>query len=192
MTPDIHDSLRRRRATLLLAAGLLVVLFVAGRWALQTIGDPEASRPPGTATVVRVVDGDTLVVDVGGREEHVRLIGIDTPESVAPNRPKECFGDEASARLGELVPPGTDVRLVRDVEPRDMYDRMLAYVERLGDDLHVNLAQVAEGYAIAKDYPPNSAHRDQLGRAERSARAAGLGLWAACGGADTPLDGPGP
>jgi micrococcal nuclease len=151
-------------------------------------GRDDGPQPPGVAVVVRVVDGDTLVVDVGGHEEHVRLIGIDTPESVAPNRPKECFGDEASARLGELVPPGTEVRLTRDVEPRDMYDRVLAYVERSGDGLHVNLTQVADGYAVALNYPPNTAYRDDLARAERSARAAGIGLWAACGGADVPLD----
>ncbi len=141
----------------------------------------------GTATVVRVVDGDTVVVDVGGREESVRLIGIDTPESVARDRPNECFGAEASARLETLLPIGTEVLLTRDIEPRDMYDRLLAYVQRSSDGLLVNAAQVADGYAEAKDYPPNTAYRDDFEQAERAARAAGLGLWTACGGPDVTL-----
>jgi micrococcal nuclease len=190
MTPDTPRTARRRRAALaLVAAPALALFLLGGLWALRA-GRHGSTQPPGTATVVRVVDGDTLVVAIGRREEHVRLIGIDTPESVAPNRPRECFVDEASARLGDLVPPGTEVHLTRDVEPRDMYDRVLAYVERSDDGLHVNLTQVADGFAVAMNYPPNTAHRDELARAERSARAAGIGLWAACGGADVPLDGP--
>jgi micrococcal nuclease len=150
-------------------------------------GDPD--QPPGEAVVVRVVDGDTVVVAVGGAEESVRLIGIDTPESVARDRPDECFGAEAAQRLAELLPPGTVVRLTRDVEPRDVYDRLLAYVQREPDGLFVNAAQVGDGYAIAKDYPPNTTYRADLEQAERAARAAGRGLWPACGGADTPLAG---
>ena len=94
---------------------------------------PDRSRdgPPGAATVVRAVDGDTLVVTLAtGGTETVRLIGVDTPETVAPRRPVECFGPEAAAALAALVPPGTEVRLSRDVEPRDRYDRLLAYVHR--------------------------------------------------------------
>lgn len=150
-------------------------------------GTTAAGSSLGAATVVRVVDGDTVVVDVGGTEEPVRLIGIDTPESVARDRPDECFGAEASARLESLLPPGTAVQLTRDVEPRDMYDRLLAYVQRSGDGLFVNAAQVADGYAEAKDYPPNTTYRDDFERAERAARQAGLGLWSACGGPDVAL-----
>ena len=144
----------------------------------------------GHATVVRVVDGDTVVVALGDAEEPVRLIGIDTPESVARDRPNECYGAEASHRLGELLPPGTAVDLTRDVEPRDVYDRLLAYVQRSADGLFVNMAQVTDGFAIARDFPPNTTHRDAFERAERAARAASLGLWSACGGADVPLAGP--
>ena len=108
---------------------------------------PTTRRPGRAATVVRVVDGDTIVVRLGDRTETVRLIGIDTPESVARDRPDECYGAEASSRLAELLPPGTAVQLTRDVEPRDMYDRLLAYVHRPDDGLFVNLAQVADGYA---------------------------------------------
>jgi micrococcal nuclease len=156
-----------------------------GAWSGSTGG--EAGSGPGGATVVRVVDGDTLVVDLGGVEERVRLIGIDTPESVAPGRPVECYGAEASHRLAELVPAGTPVHLERDVEPRDAYDRLLAYAYRAGDDLFLNLAQVADGFAEAREYPPNTAQRRRFDAAERAARSAGAGLWAACGGPDVPV-----
>jgi micrococcal nuclease len=132
------------------------------------------------------VDGDTFVVRVGGREESVRLIGIDTPESVSRDRPVECFGPEATARTRELLPLGTGVRLERDVEARDAYGRLLAYVTR-DDGLFVNLALVEEGYAEASAFRPNVAHQDELDRAEDAARADQRGLWPACGGTDVPI-----
>ena len=143
--------------------------------------------PAGLATVVEVIDGDTLVVELAGADEHVRLIGIDTPETVAPDRPDECFGAEASRHLADLAPPGTDLRLERDVEARDQYDRLLAYAYRARDGLVLNLAQVTGGFAEPLAYPPNTAHRAEFERAARDARVAGAGLWAACGSADVPL-----
>ena len=83
-----------------------------------------------------------------------RLLGIDTPETVHPERPVECFGPEASARTAALVPPGTAVRLERDVEARDRYDRVLVYVFRAADGLFVNRALVEEGYARTLWIPP--------------------------------------
>jgi micrococcal nuclease len=162
----------------LLAAAALVLLAPP----------PDGGRPTGgAATVVRVVDGDTLVVDLGGREATVRLIGIDTPETVDRDAPVECYGAEASARLGELLPPGTAVRLVRDVEPRDVYDRLLAYVHRASDGLVVNVSLVADGFAAERHLPPNTALRPDIERAEQAARGAGLGLWGACGGPHVAL-----
>lgn len=142
------------------------------------------------AAVLDVVDGDTLLVDIDGHEEPVRLIGIDTPESVAPNRPVECYGNEASERLKMLIPPDTPVRLERDVEARDMYDRVLAYVYRAADGLHVNLDQVERGYAEAMPYPPNTALQSGFATAEQEARANDAGLWGTCGGPDVPVDPP--
>lgn len=133
------------------------------------------------------VDGDTIVVDIGGAEESVRFIGIDTPESVAQDRPVECYGIEAKERTAELLPPGTTVRLERDVEARDRFGRLLAYVIRDRDDLLVNLLLVEEGFAESNRFPPNLAHQAELDRAESRARAADRGLWPACGGTDTPL-----
>jgi endonuclease YncB( thermonuclease family) len=141
---------------------------------------PHPVPDPGAATVVRVVDGDTLVAEVGTGTETVRLIGIDTPESVAPHRAVECYGHEAATRLAALLPPGTPVRLTRDVEARDRYDRLLAYVFRAEDNLFVNRDQVARGFAEAKEYPPNTTRADDLEAAEASARTARAGMWGAC------------
>jgi micrococcal nuclease len=146
-----------------------------------------AQRGPGAATVVRVIDGDTLVVRLEGHDEHLRMIGIDTPESVAPDRPVECYGKEASTRTAQLVPPGTAVRIARDVEPRDRYGRLLGYVYRAKDNVLVNQTLVQEGFAEAKEYPPNTAMQRPLEAAESQARAKRAGLWGACGNADVPL-----
>lgn len=139
-----------------------------------------ALQEPGLAEVVRVVDGDTIVVKIQGQEEKIRLIGINTPESVDPRKPVECFGKEASNHAAELLPEGTQVRLVRDVEARDRYGRLLAYVYRESDGLFVNLAQVADGFAEPATYPPNVAHVDDFTAAARTAREQNRGLWSSC------------
>jgi micrococcal nuclease len=164
--------------TLLVAvlAGLAAVAGTCSR------GDssPAAPSEPGAAVVSRIVDGDTVRIRIGGRTETVRLIGIDTPESVKPGTPVQCFAKEAAARLGELVPPGTVVRVERDVEARDRYGRLLAYVFRRGDGLFVNLALARDGFAQVATYPPNVAHTGDFVVAVAEARHAGRGLWGAC------------
>ena len=145
-----------------------------------------APTDPGAATVIEVIDGDTVVVDIDGHQESLRLIGIDTPETVDPDQPPECWGAEASAHTKELLPTGTAVRLTRDVEARDRYDRLLVYVERAEDGLFVNLDLVAGGWADDYPYPPNTAHQRDFALAVSRARADGLGLWGTCGDADTP------
>jgi micrococcal nuclease len=158
---------------------MMVAVAVAG------CDDGRASRsgsqpPTGEdATVERVVDGDTLKLSDGRR---VRLIGIDTPETVDPRRPVECLGAEASAHTSELLPPGTAVRLEYDVEHLDRYERTLAYVYRLDDGLFVNLDLLTEGYAEQFTVPPNVARAEELSRAVATARNAGKGLWSGvCG-----------
>ncbi len=176
-SPGRIPTTRRRAPGLVLAVALVACLAGCGR---DAGGAPDPADGDGTnATVVRVVDGDTLVADVGGNEERVRFIGIDTPESVKPNSPVECFGEEASAHTKELLPVGTRVRLVLDVEERDRYGRLLAYVYG-ADGSFVNLALARDGYAGLLTYPPNVAHVDDFRSAVAEARAAGRGLWSAC------------
>lgn len=139
------------------------------------------------ATVERVVDGDTIIVRINGKRERVRLIGIDTPESVDENRPVQCFGHEASAHTESLLPPGTEVSLVRDVEARDKYDRLLAYVIRTEDQLFINLNLVENGFAGPLTYPPNDHYAALFESSASAAAEASIGLWGACGGPDVPL-----
>ena len=139
-----------------------------------------ASRATPNAVVTRVVDGDTIRARISGRQERVRFIGIDTPESVKPNTPVQCFALEASARTKTLLPPGTRVRLVRDVEARDRYHRLLAYVYRASDGMFVNLVLAREGFARPYTFPPNVAHEAEFVAAAAQARADGRGLWSRC------------
>ena len=149
-----------------------------------TIDEPARGAAPGEATVDRVVDGDTVRVRLAGRPdtESVRLIGIDTPETHGPGGLRECFGQEASARLAELLPGDTEVRLVRDAEARDRYGRLLAYVW-LPDGRMLNRQIAADGYAQTLTIPPNVEFADVFRRAAAAARRAALGLWRACGAA---------
>ena len=140
------------------------------------------------ALMVRTVDGDTIVVELEGSEERVRLIGIDTPESVAEERPDQCYGAEASDEVQRLLPPGTELVLERDVEPRDQYGRLLAYVYRAEDQLFVNEVLVRDGFAGILSYPPNDTYAQRFRTLEAAARQAGTGLWGACGGPDEPLE----
>ena len=117
------DGARKRGVEASAGVRFSVSLFALVALAACADDPAPASQPPGAATVVRAVDGDTLVVAVGGREERVRLIGIDTPESVAEDRPVECFGPEASARTAELLPPGTAVRLEREPDGEEEHHR---------------------------------------------------------------------
>ncbi len=171
------------RAITVLALG---ALLAACTWR----ADPDAGALDGRAVVTQPVDGDTIEVRIGRVIERVRLIGIDTPESVARERPVECFGVESKARMAELLPKGTEVRLERDVEARDKYGRLLAYVFRVSDGTHVNLLLVQEGFAEARAFEPNVARQTELDRAETDAKAAHRGLWPACGSTNVPVGPP--
>jgi micrococcal nuclease len=162
--------------------GAIVVLAVAVL-ILITGGDDGGGgdAPEGrsvAATVTRAVDGDTVEVSLDGSTEDVRYIGIDTPESVAPGQPVECFGERASHFNAGLV-EGREVRLVFDEERRDQYGRLLAYVY-LGHEF-VNAELVRRGLARTLTIPPNTSHAELFDRLAQAAGAAGRGLWAACG-----------
>ncbi len=131
------------------------------------------------ARVVRVVDGDTIEVQLGATREKVRYIGVDTPETKHPAKGVECYGRQASELNARLV-AGARVRLVRDVEERDRYGRLLAYVYRARDGLFVNAELARRGYAQPLPIAPDLRHADRFARFARVARAQGRGLWSAC------------
>jgi micrococcal nuclease len=161
---------------------LFSLLAAVGAGVLDGGGGGGSAVRPGagfSATVTRVVDGDTVRVRVGGREETVRYIGMDTPETVKPNTPVQCFGKAASAANRRLV-DGQRVRLRLDAEPRDRYGRLLAYVYRRHDGLFVNAALVRDGFATILTIAPNVSHARDLRVLERRARARRRGLWGAC------------
>jgi micrococcal nuclease len=170
-----------------LSSGALVALSACDR---SSGGVPTTTAPSAVeanATVVRIVDGDTLDVTTGGdRGERVRLIGVDTPEVAheasgdRPGNPAECFGDEAKVFTGSLLPAGTAVRLERDVVARDDYGRLLAYVYRASDGVFVNYELARHGFAQPLTIQPNSRFADLIVEATRRAESDELGLWSAC------------
>jgi micrococcal nuclease len=123
----------------------------------NTQPDPINSGNVIDAQVVRVVDGDTIIVNVEGQEYRVRYIGIDTPETVHPTKPVEPFGKEASEMNKQLV-EGKIVRLEKDISETDRYGRLLRYV--YVDDIFVNAELVRLGYAQVTTYPPDVKYQD--------------------------------
>lgn len=168
----------------ILIALLVVLAAVAGgREVLGGNGAGGGGRGAGSAgdegRVVKVVDGDTIHVLVAGRREKVRYIGIDTPETKHPTKGRQCFGAAASA-FNERLVGGQRVRLERDVQQRDRYGRLLAYVYRRRDGLFVNAELARRGYAQPLTIPPDVRHSQRLVALAREARRGGRGLWAAC------------
>lgn len=160
---------------------LLVALGIAtGRLAhppdLTASTLPEVTAlPDGFVLASKALDGDTIELADGRR---VRAIGVDTPETVHPKKPLQCFGKEASDFTKSLV-EGKPVRLVRDISDTDKYGRLLRYIY-MEDGTFVNLALVANGYATVSTYPPDIAHAADFQAAAAAARAAGRGLWGKC------------
>jgi micrococcal nuclease len=138
------------------------------------------SLPPDVGVVAHVVDGDTIELRIGGRDERVRMIGIDTPELHPDGGAPECFAAEATDFTAGELPTGSEVRLERDVVGRDDYGRVLAYVYRRADDVLINELVVARGYARPLTIAPNDAYRRRFAAAATAAEAADLGLWSAC------------
>jgi micrococcal nuclease len=174
---------RKRAAIVVLAVAALSGCGSQG-------GDDEALGRSVSARVVRVIDGDTIEVAIDGAEEDVRYIGVDTPETVKPGAPVQCYGPQASAANHRLV-EGRTVRLVFDRERRDPYGRLLAYVYTRGRGVAekaadagkprlVNAALVRDGYARTLTIPPNTAHASQLRRLQARAGRVGRGLWGDC------------
>ena len=146
---------------------------------------PEPDPRQATVTVVRVIDGDTIDVQIDGTIERVRFILVDTPEVFSG---VECYGREASARTVALLPVGSTVTLERDVSERDRFGRLLRYVY-LADGRMLNELLVAEGFATVATFPPDLRYLDRFREAESVARAELRGLWSLCAGTPTPGSG---
>lgn len=168
------------------AARLAVVALLALLTGLVAVGCAPAGDEPTTSTasgqprttkVLRVVDGDTIIVRRRRGAERVRYIGIDTPESVKPDTPVQCFGREASDFNRRLV-EGKTVRLEGDREPRDRFGRTLAYVW-VGERM-VNAELLSGGYARTLRIPPNTANAAYFSGLQRVAKRTRRGLWNAC------------
>ncbi|MFN2524786.1 MAG: thermonuclease family protein [Actinomycetota bacterium] len=154
------------------------------------IAEPDqvvAPRRGPSVLVSRVIDGDAIEVLLRGQTTDVRLIGIDTPETVHPSVGVECYGPAAS-RFTERRLEGRQVTLEFDVERKDRYGRTLAYVWTGGELF--NRVLVASGFAQVSTYPPNVQYVDRFLGAERNARAAGRGLWSGCGAEPEPAPAP--
>jgi micrococcal nuclease len=165
-------------------AAVAVVTVAAGCDTTGSSADTTISQGAieANATIDYVVDGDTVDVVIDGREERIRLIGIDTPETKRPNTDIECYGPEASTFTESLLPVGTPVRVERDTVNRDDYGRLLGYVYRADDGIFVNYELVRQGFAQPLSIEPNTIYRELFVDAASAAEADDVGLWSACGG----------
>ncbi len=171
-------------AVRVVAVRVVAALLAVGAAAAAAACTGDGADFDGIATVLEVVDGDTVDVEIGGRTERVRLIGIDTPETEKPNTPVECWGPEASAFTTSLLAVGAEVRIERDLVGRDDYGRLLGYVHVVDETdtagTFVNLEIVERGFARPLTIEPNSTYARDFADAARRAERADLGLWAAC------------
>jgi micrococcal nuclease len=162
---------------------LFALLALIGSGALRSDngGDSEpANGKDVNGTVVRVVDGDTIKVRLDrGDTETVRYIGVDTPETVKPGEPVQCFGKAASTYNKRLV-EGRPVRLRIGRERLDRYDRLLAYVYLRSSGAFVNELLVQRGYARTLTISPNTDLAGRFAKLQRRAQRDRIGLWAAC------------
>src|SRR4051812_42699239 len=166
-----------RRSTPYLVLLVAAVAAALGVWRPGSEGRGGGGHAEGRVT--RVVDGDTIHVWTGGHDEAVRYIGIDTPESVKPGTPVQCFAKAASAANERLV-EGRRVHLVYDAERRDRYGRLLAYVYTEPRRTFVNAALVRAGYARTLTIPPNVHYAARFASLARDARVHRRGLWRRC------------
>jgi micrococcal nuclease len=171
-------GLRRRRplvGVLLVAIAIAVALWSARDADRRQEDAPDYPTAPGdasSATVERVVDGDTVRLRGIGP---VRLIGVDTPETYGGR--VECFGPEASRYVKRLLPPGARVRYTVGEEPRDRYGRLLVYLY-MPDGAALNYVLVTAGFATVLTIKPNDRYASRFERAERGARLSKSGMWA--------------
>lgn len=163
-----------RKAGILLVIGLVIILarnYEEKQNKKIAIGSRES------AGLIRVVDGDTIVVRINGNDEKIRIIGINTPESVKKNSPIECFGKEATLHMKQLLSePGglrTEADPTQDI--RDKYGRLLSHV--FVGDSNIGQQMIADGYAYENTYNKPYIYQSEYRTAQRNAQKNNLGLW---------------
>jgi micrococcal nuclease len=167
------------RLLISLVLGIIAALISTQTSVVKNSSHSIIQNDPGLYSVSRFVDGDTIDVDMGGHNETVRFIGMDTPETHKPNTPVQCYGQEAAAYTKQLI--GTNrVRLQADPldTNRDRYGRLLRYVY-LPDGTLVEAKLISEGYAFAYTLFPFQ-KKDEFKALEAQAKTSGKGLWSAC------------
>lgn len=173
---NISDrKIKKYRKQILIFLVSIITLFLQ----YQFINKPKETSDDKnrlSAILVRVVDGDTLVLNIDNVNEKIRLIGMDTPESVKPNHPVECFGKEATLHAKSLL-KNKELTFVSDYtqDTRDRYGRMLGYVFMDGK----NFAEImiADGYAYEYTYNKKYRYQSNFKSAQRNARKEERGLW---------------
>ena len=159
----------------LLSAVVIVLLILSGEAEVdfgEVIGTQDVELSEGLVT--KIVDGDTFYAIVDGKEQSIRLIGVDTPETKHPNKAKQCFGSEATDYVSELL-LNKVVTLENDTSDKDRYGRLLRYAW-VGDTF-VNYNLVLNGYAFSVAYPPDIKHQIDFEIAEQKAKEEELGVW---------------
>lgn len=134
------------------------------------------------AFVTKVVDGDTIEVSLNGEENLVRLLGIDTPETLDPRKPVQCFGKESSNKTKKLL-DRKSVILEKDITEKDKYGRLLRFIFlplENGQLLFVNDYLIREGFAKVLTIPPDLKYAQKFLEAQREAREGKRGLWGSC------------
>lgn len=179
MTSPTTSPLRWRAPTAAVISMVALMSFLLTACRLSSPTSPVSTTD---GTVLEVIDGDTIRLQIGNTKESVRLIGVNTPETKHPTKGVECFGPEASAFLHDLLPVGTRVRIERDAEARDTYRRLLLYVflPTSTGERFVNLELVARGFAVPLSIEPNVLHQERFVAAAFAAQQNSLGLWESC------------
>ncbi len=192
--PNPSDSMNRNILLAIFLTSVVIISGCAGKIS-QTEVDQQNSQstsaaaprsPPanvsdfGYVEVIKVVDGDTIDVRINGVVERIRLIGIDTPETLDPRKPVQCFGPEATKKAKDLL-SGKKVFLEIDSSQgeRDKYERLLRYVF-LEDKTNFNQFMISEGFAREYTYKLPYKYQAQFRQAERDAQLSKKGLWSAC------------
>ena len=180
ITLPISGRIRRRHATVITLV-LTIILALITAYNDQNFRKIVVQAQPGMYTVTHVNDGDTIIVrQADGREETVRLLGVDTPEVKDPRKPVQCFGEAASAHTKAAIAIGSGVRLAPDPEDtdRDKYGRLLRYVY-LPDGTLYNAQLIQYGYGFAYTVFPLT-KLDDFKALEIEARTNNRGLWGIC------------